>query len=81
MPSIIQVGKTPYGRALNPKTSLLYVANTDDDTVSVIDGQKNVLLQSLTVGGAPIDVTVNPNTNTIYVANSVSNNIRYRWSN
>src|SRR5580704_7359541 len=35
----IRVGGLPLAAAVNPKTDNIYVANTNDDTVSVINGR------------------------------------------
>lgn len=58
---------SPSSIALNEKTNFVYVANRNSDTVVVIDGTTNKVVDSITVGFSPADVAVNPNTNFIYV--------------
>jgi DNA-binding beta-propeller fold protein YncE len=41
MVSTINVGINPYDVSVNPNTNKAYVANWDDNTVSVIDGRTN----------------------------------------
>jgi len=48
-------------------TTLIYVANFDDDTISVIDGATNTAIATVPVGRAPsnVHVGVNPSTNLV----------------
>ena len=52
-------------------TNIVYVANYDDDTVSVIDGKTNSVTSNIKVGTSPSAVSVNPSTNIVYVTNYV----------
>ena len=55
---------------------MIYVANCDSNSVSVIDGTTGkVLNNNITVGEFPNAIAVNPTTNMIYVANSDSDSI------
>jgi YVTN family beta-propeller protein len=54
---------------VNPNTNLIYVSN-EADTVSVIDGETNSVVGTVSVGDSPRGVAVNPVTNRIYVANN-----------
>jgi YVTN family beta-propeller protein len=45
------------------------------DTVSVIDGKTNNVVENVTVGKHPSGVAVDPNTNMAYVSNSGSNTV------
>jgi DNA-binding beta-propeller fold protein YncE len=74
----IPSGRLPMGVAIDPFTSILYVANAGSNTVSVIDYmlvesvsfKSNLIANvSMSVGNYPNDVAVNPTTNKIYVAN------------
>ena len=75
----IYVGTNPTGIAVNPNTNDVYVTNSGDGTVSVIDGDSSsptfntVIGAPITVGSGagsdPIGVAVNPNTNNVYVTN------------
>jgi YVTN family beta-propeller protein len=71
----IPVGKYPYGIAVNPNTNTIYVANTNSNTVSVIDGKTNKVTSNLTVGMFPSGIAVNPNSGIVYVADQGSNSV------
>jgi YVTN family beta-propeller protein len=68
-PAGITVGNSPQDVSVNPDTNKAYVANYDDNTVSVIDGRTNKVLSTINVGNTPYGVSVNPDTNMAYVAN------------
>ena len=56
---------------VNPNTNKIYVANSGSDTISVIDGVNDkVLNNNIKVGNHPTYVAVNHITNKIYVVNS-----------
>jgi YVTN family beta-propeller protein len=72
----IQVGREPQSIAVNPTTDKIYVANTGNNTVSVIDGiNPNIGIKNVKVGLHPWDIAVNNKTNMIYVSNSLSNTV------
>jgi len=72
----IPVGMGPFGVAVNPTTHRVYVANSDSNSVSVIDGATNTVVGSpIAVGTTPIGVGVNSKTNRIYVGNYSSNTV------
>ncbi len=67
-------GSGPNGIAVNTQTHKVYVANygsstANSNTVSVIDGNNNYAVHSVTVGNGPLNIAVNESTNTIYVTN------------
>jgi len=68
----VPVGASPKAVAINPKTNLIYVANFGGSSISVIDGNTNGLVATLSDPGAiaPVAIAVNSVTNKIYVANS-----------
>ncbi|MGD0478468.1 MAG: beta-propeller fold lactonase family protein, partial [Nitrososphaerales archaeon] len=72
--TMIYVGDNPTGVAVNPTTNTVYVTNSGDGTVTVINGADNSIITTIPVGSGngsdPIDVAVNPTTNLVYVANS-----------
>jgi YVTN family beta-propeller protein len=41
------VGARPLGVAVNPETNRIYVANSGDDTVSVIDGATDTVIATV----------------------------------
>lgn len=71
----VSVGRTPVDIAINPglgAEGIVYVTNTNEDTVSVIDvatKQKT----TFDVGDYPKGITVDPQTNLIYVVNEGDN--------
>lgn len=59
------------GVAVNPNTNKIYVSNFGNNTVSVINGETNLIEQTLTGYFAdPVEIAVNTKTNRIYVCNS-----------
>lgn len=65
----VSVGKAPIAVAVNPKTNLVYVANSGSDTVSIIDGTTDRVFKELPVREFPRAIAINLVTNKIYVAN------------
>jgi YVTN family beta-propeller protein len=65
----VNTGQHPIALSTNPPTNKIYVANYDDNTVSVIDGKTNRVINIVNVGKNPYSVAVNPNTNTVYITN------------
>jgi YVTN family beta-propeller protein len=72
----VTVGNNPTAIGLDPLTNTIYVANTNDNTVSVIDGSTcngtdssgcAQATATIAVGSAPLSVGVDPNTDTIFV--------------
>jgi len=63
----IPVGKQPFMVAANPKTNRIYVGNQGDDTISVIDGSSNQVIDTVKLNAAPYGIGVNPVANRIYV--------------
>ena len=63
----IPVGAAPQALAFNPTDSTLYVANTDDNTVSVISG--NIPIATISVGDGPRAIGFVFDKNTIFVGN------------
>ncbi len=57
------------GVVVNEITNTIYTANSVHDTVSVINGYTNEILDTITVGDFPYGITVNESTKTIYVTN------------
>src|ERR1017187_4509501 len=64
----VSAGNSPFGVAVNSITNKTYVANQDDNTVTVIDGATNNTT-TVPVGVYPYAVAVDSATNKIYVAN------------
>ena len=71
----IAVGALPRGVAVNATTNTVYVTNSTDGTVSVIDGASNRVTATLKVGTNPFAIAVDETTDTIYVANFNTNDL------
>ena len=67
----IPVGIAPLGVAINPITNIGYVANSNSNSVSIIDIGHNKVIKNIPLTGIPVDLAVNPNTNTVYVVTMV----------
>jgi YVTN family beta-propeller protein len=81
--SWVRVGTHPSALATNPARPELYVADTDSDTVSVIDTTTNRRLRTIglapypgaPVGTSPNGLAVSPDGRTLYVANAGNNDV------
>lgn len=79
----IAVGTHPSALAVSPTRDELYVANTDSDSVSVIDTRANRVTQTIAlqpyegapVGTSPNALAVAPDGRTLYVANAGDNDV------
>ena len=66
--SFIRTGEnTPWDLGLNPSANIIYVANSNSNTTSVIDAKTNSVVATPKVGGTPVSIAYNPTTNMIYV--------------
>jgi YVTN family beta-propeller protein len=63
-------GVLPFGLALNPDESRLYIACAGINAVAVFDTKSNSVLGYIPTGWFPARVAVSPDGNTLYVANS-----------
>ena len=75
----IPVGSHPSGITLdydnNNDNPLLYVANTDSDTVSVIDGTNKEIIEQFKVGHKPQDIAIHTQNDMAYISNSMSDTV------
>jgi YVTN family beta-propeller protein len=77
----IEAGLHPSALALRPGTSLLYVANANSDTVTVIDTKTDKVVDTIPVrlyqraplGSSPHALAFSPNGAILYVANGTNN--------
>ena len=69
----IPTGLDPVGLGVNPFTNRIYVANSSDNTTTVIDGATNTVIATVPVGNVPQDAGPNPKTNSIYVPSAHDN--------
>ena len=58
----ITVGEFPIGISVNPMNNIIYVTNNHSDTISVIDGKTNSVIETIIVGDGPAGISINPNT-------------------
>ena len=71
----MQVGHMPRGIAMSPDGRQLFVANSWDDTVSVIDVSSLKVVRTLATGFEPNSAIPDREGKTLYVANRLSNDI------
>ncbi len=78
--SHITVGRHPTAMLLNKAETRLYVANSNGDTVSVIDTRTDVVIETINVrisenafGASPEGLALSDDESTLYVANSKTN--------
>jgi YVTN family beta-propeller protein len=79
----IEVGLHPSAMALSPSGDMLYVANSNSDSVSVINTSTNAIVRTIDVrpyadallGSAPNALALSPDGTTMYVANGGNNAI------
>jgi len=71
----IDVGSVPRGVALSEDGERVYVTNSWDDTVSVIDTKTLQVVQTLATGAEPTGVVIDRERLTIYTANRLGNDI------
>jgi YVTN family beta-propeller protein len=69
----ISVGTNPSVVAINPTTNRIYVGNSGEGTISVIDGTSNTVLTKIAVSSTAMDI--NKNTNIIYSISTYSSSI------
>jgi YVTN family beta-propeller protein len=62
------VGVLPYGVAVTPDGSKVYVANLDSNNVSVIAAATNTVVTTIPVGFNPLGVAVSPDGSKVYIA-------------
>ena len=65
----IPVGDNPFGVAVSPDGSKVYVANSNSHTVSVIATATDTVTATIPVGNIPLGVAVTPDGSKLYVAN------------
>ncbi|MEQ1593566.1 MAG: beta-propeller fold lactonase family protein [Casimicrobium sp.] len=66
----VAVGPNPYGVAVSPDGSRVFVANSGAGTVSVVDAASNTVTSTIAVGANPVGVAASPDGQRVYVANS-----------
>jgi YVTN family beta-propeller protein len=66
----VSVGSAPYGVAVTPDSSRVYVANFGAGSVSVISTATNTVSATATVGSSPYGVAVSPDSSRVYATNA-----------
>jgi len=61
------------GTSKDNKTTIIYASNTDSNSISVIDGTRNMVKKVIQVEARPIDIDINNNTRKLYVSHALSN--------
>jgi YVTN family beta-propeller protein len=63
--------------AVNPNTDKVYITNCQDNSVYVVDGSTNGVVDKIPVGRGPGGVSVNPSTDKVYVSIGYDNDEVY----
>jgi YVTN family beta-propeller protein len=71
----ITVGWDPLGVVYDSANGYVYVANSQSNNVTVINGQTNSVIANISVGNRPSCEVFDRDNNLIYVANAGSNNV------
>ncbi len=71
----IKVGSGPEAVAVNPQTNRVYVANSGESSVTVIDGANGAVLATVRTGSNCNAIAVNPATNKIYTTNNFGHSV------
>jgi YVTN family beta-propeller protein len=61
--------------AIDPHGEAVYVANMNDNSVSVIDAATLAILATIPVGASPVGVAADPGGSAVHVANSFDDNV------
>jgi YVTN family beta-propeller protein len=71
----IGVGAGPYGMAFAPTVNKIYVANSTDGTVTVLNPETNAVSATVTVGTLPGYCIYCPSNDRVYIQNQNSSNV------
>jgi YVTN family beta-propeller protein len=66
----VQVGSAPVSIAVNTANGSAYVANAEDGTVSVLDGNSDAVVATVAIGSHPYSIAVNSTTDKVYVTHT-----------
>src|SRR5256712_78768 len=70
---MVTVGRGPYGLAYNSKNGYVYVADNQENSVTVISG--TTVVATVPVGDSPVGVGSDGGNGYVYVTNDNSNNV------
>lgn len=68
-------GRQGHCIAVSPTSNRVYVTNALDNTVSVIDGRRGAIINTVAVGEGPQGIDVNPTNGRVYVANVMGKSV------
>jgi len=71
----IPVGTQPYGVAISPDSTRLYVTNAGSGTLSIVNIATDTVVATVPVGLQPRGVAAHPDGRRVYVANAGSNTV------
>src|SRR5262249_40350281 len=74
-PPNFPTGFYPVGVAVNTATNRVYVPNSGDNTVAVLDGNTHATIATVGVGRLPCAIAADPLRNRIYVGNINSSDV------
>jgi YVTN family beta-propeller protein len=73
--AVSAVGRTPSALAVDPRSGHLFVANSFDDTVTMLDARTGRVLHTTSVGGYPDQLQINPRTERVFVLNQIDGSV------
>ncbi|MCI4323079.1 MAG: YncE family protein [Thermoplasmata archaeon] len=73
--TVVPVGDSPFGVAVDPSAHQVFVTNTDSNNVSIVSDATDAPIASVGVGVEPEGVAFDPSEGTMFVANAGSNNV------
>jgi gliding motility-associated-like protein len=75
--ALVSVGLHPYGVAISPDGTKVYVSNNAENTISVISSATNTVIATITtpIDGSPTGLSVSPDGSFLYVMNYVFNDV------
>ena len=71
----VAVGGNPLGVAVDPTSHVAYVANANDNSLSVIDGTTDTVTHTVGVGVGPVGAAVDPTRHAVYVTEPFSDTV------
>src|SRR5213076_2626304 len=72
----LPLGRTPEGLGVDSDRGMVYVGNSGDGTLSLIDAVKLNVFATLVVGQTPKAAVVDPSTGRVYVPSQLDNVVR-----
>jgi len=64
------VGAAPVSIAVNPTNGRVYVANAGDGTLTILDGQSDAVVATVSIGSHPYSVALDAGTGKVYVTHT-----------